>query len=72
MGKRRYRLKRIEQSLLSDARFAKCHRSFIVNLDEISEISEAEMIMNGGARIPVARTHRKVINQYFRRRFGVE
>jgi DNA-binding LytR/AlgR family response regulator len=63
-------LKNIEQTLLGDSRFAKCHRSYIVNLDEISEISDANIVMNGGARIPLARTHRKVINQYFRRRFG--
>jgi DNA-binding LytR/AlgR family response regulator len=63
-------LKNIEQTLLGDTRFAKCHRSYIVNLDEIAEISDANIVMNGGARIPLARTHRKVINQYFRRRFG--
>jgi DNA-binding LytR/AlgR family response regulator len=65
-------LEKVERSLLRDTRFAKCHRSYIVNLDEIAEISDTNIIMNGGARIPVARTHRDIVKQYYRRRFGEE
>jgi DNA-binding LytR/AlgR family response regulator len=63
-------LSEIERELLQDARFVKCHRSYIVNIDEIIEISEHEIIMRKDIRIPVARTYRDIRSKYYRRAFG--
>ena len=41
--------------LLRDARFARCHRSFVVNLNEIAAISEREITTRSGAKLPFSR-----------------
>jgi two-component system, LytTR family, response regulator len=51
------------EDLLDPRRFARIHRSFIVNLDCVREIEqivpgEYETIMSDGARLPVGRTYR--------------
>jgi DNA-binding LytR/AlgR family response regulator len=60
----------VAAELLNYPRFVQCHRSYIVNMDEISEISEREIVMRGGAAIPVTRTYRDVRRRYYRRVFG--
>lgn len=56
--------------LLHDPRFIQCHRSFIVNMDEIAEISEREIKMRHGMRIPITRTYHDVRSKYYKREFG--
>jgi DNA-binding LytR/AlgR family response regulator len=63
-------LKEVAEKLLSDKRFVQSHRSYIVNMEYISEISESEILMRGGERIPVTRTYRDVRNKYYRWAFG--
>ncbi len=58
--------------LLRDGRFVQCHRSFIVNMDEISGISEWEIKMRRGTRIPVSRTYHGTRMKYFKRVFEEE
>lgn len=38
-----------------DSRFAKCHRSYLVNLDYLSECSKGQIILTNGERIPVSK-----------------
>jgi len=57
-------------ALLTDARFIRCHRSYIVNMDEISEIAASYILMRTGARIPVSRSFANVKHTYFNRIFG--
>ncbi|MBK8654430.1 MAG: response regulator transcription factor [Haliscomenobacter sp.] len=52
-------LKGLEEKI-KDPRFLKVHRSYIVNLDEISEIGE-HILMNGRHVIPVSRANRPVL-----------
>ncbi len=44
--------------LLDDARFLRCQRSFLVNLDRVSELKGSEFILTDGARVPVSRESR--------------
>ncbi|MDR0457157.1 MAG: LytTR family DNA-binding domain-containing protein [Treponema sp.] len=41
--------------LLTDKRFAQCHRSFVVNMDAISGIQSNTAIMKCGKNIPISR-----------------
>jgi DNA-binding LytR/AlgR family response regulator len=56
--------------LLCDKRFAQSLRSYIVNMEQISEVTESEIIMQCGARIPVTRTFRDIRGKYYRWVFG--
>lgn len=60
----------IEKRLANDARFARCHRSYIVNMDEIAEISERKISMRDGTKIPITRTYGDVKNRYYNWEFG--
>jgi DNA-binding LytR/AlgR family response regulator len=56
--------------LLLDKRFIQCHRSYIVNMDNIGEIADMEVITRGGAKIPVSRSNSDTKNTYFSWKFG--
>lgn len=60
---------KIAPELLNDPRFVQCHRSYIVNLDDITEISEKEITMSKGIRIPLTRSYREVRNTFFKWKF---
>lgn len=47
------KLKEIEQQL--DARFFKCHRSYLVNLDYLKAYQEGQITLEHGEQIPVSR-----------------
>lgn len=47
-------LEKIAAQLLDDTRFARCHRSYIVNMSEIVSISNREIVMRGGKKLPVS------------------
>ncbi len=51
---------KIEEQLLMDSRFAKCHRSYIVNLSEIMKMANNELTMKNDAKIPISRTYSQV------------
>jgi len=51
---------KIEEQLLADGRFAKCHRSYIVNLDEITTMANNELTMKNGSKIPISRSYLRV------------
>ncbi|GBU23577.1 hypothetical protein R83H12_00193 [Fibrobacteria bacterium R8-3-H12] len=51
---------KIEEQLLMDSRFAKCHRSYIVNLSEIMRMANKELTMKSGIKIPISRTYSQV------------
>ncbi|MDR2732716.1 MAG: LytTR family DNA-binding domain-containing protein [Fibromonadaceae bacterium] len=60
----------IAEQLLQDSRFARCHRSYIVNLNEIMSIENTEVIMKNYAKIPISRGYlqvkEKMMKQMFR------
>lgn len=51
------RLSDVEKQL--DSRFVKCHRSYLVNLDFLSEYSKDSLTLTNGETIPVSQTRRK-------------
>ena len=53
-----------------DGRFTQCHRSFMVNLDAITQVHGKEIILKCGSKLPIARNNRDFNEKYFRRLFG--
>jgi two-component system LytT family response regulator len=55
------------ETLLPDDRFARCHQSYIVNLNEISRIDKSDfIIMKDGTKIPLSTRKRKwFIDSFF-------
>lgn len=45
-------------SVLPD-QFVQCHKSFIVNLDYVSELNKSAFVMTSGEEVPVSQTKRK-------------
>ena len=58
------------RELLSDQRFVQCHRSYIVNMDEIAEISESQLFTRNRARIPISRGYGSARETYYMWKFG--
>jgi two-component system LytT family response regulator len=52
---------------LDPLRFVRVHRGAIVQLDRVRELREDEAILRDGARIPVSRRRRGVLEQLLRR-----
>jgi DNA-binding LytR/AlgR family response regulator len=57
-------------TLLADKRFARCHRSFVVNMDAISGIQGDVAIMKCGKNIPISRNYSEFKKLYQNRLFG--
>ncbi len=57
----------VEALLSADGRFARCHRSFIVNFNEIKSIAGYEIVMRTGARIKISQSYAGVKRLYFER-----
>lgn len=45
--------------------FVKCHRSFVVNLSCVEQISRAECMLSDGTRLPVSRSSYQDLNERF-------
>jgi len=60
---------KIEEQLLADSRFAKCHRSYIVNLSEIMTMATNELTMKNGSKIPISRSYSQVKDKIVKRMF---
>jgi DNA-binding LytR/AlgR family response regulator len=54
-----YTIKRFEQFLTNDHNFIRIHRAYLVNRKYITELSDLEVLLCCGKRLPVAR-RRKV------------
>ncbi|MCL2819506.1 MAG: LytTR family DNA-binding domain-containing protein [Oscillospiraceae bacterium] len=54
----------IASQLLEDKRFIRCHRSYIVNKNEIDTLKNNDFIMRSGAVIPISRNNADVKRQY--------
>ena len=53
------------EQLTSDSRFARCHRSYIVNMHEIDTIAGKEIIMRCGSRVPISKSYAEIKKRYF-------
>jgi DNA-binding LytR/AlgR family response regulator len=52
-------------SLISDSRFLRCHRSFIVNLDHAAYVKDNDFVMKDGSLVPIRREGRAQIKELF-------
>ena len=50
------RLSQVEE-LLPPGRFCRCHNSFLVNLEHVSQISRREVLLDDGRTVPVSRSY---------------
>jgi DNA-binding LytR/AlgR family response regulator len=55
-----YTIKRFEEYLSDNQYFVRIHRGYLVNKMYIKELSEYEVVMSSGRRLPVARRRRLV------------
>lgn len=62
--------KEIARELLTDPRFIQCHRSFIVNMQDISMVSEKEIVTHASGRIPISKNNREAKNAFYKWKFG--
>lgn len=53
------------EGLLDDARFLRCHRSYIVNLDYVADYQNGVFLMKNGIEIPIKRGDRKNMKQQY-------
>lgn len=51
--------------LLNQEIFIKCHRSFIINIAKINQITSKDILLDGKITIPLSRSKAKVVNQSF-------
>lgn len=52
--------------------FVQCHRSYLVNLQHISAIVRAEIVLDDGTRLPISRRAQKEVNDAFIRNYRHE
>ncbi len=57
-------MKRMEDRLAAPLPFMRIHRSYIINLNHIHEITRAGIVLNSGEEIPVGDTYRAALNEY--------
>jgi len=55
--------------LLEDSRFARCHRSFVVNMDDIDYIQDDMAVMRSGKNIPISKSYLDLKQKYSSRLF---
>lgn len=58
------KLSEIASVILNDSRFIQCNRSFIVNMYDISMITEKELTTRSGTRISISRSYPETKNSY--------
>lgn len=57
--------------LLSDSRFSKCHKSFIINMDYVTRISNNDFVMPDKTLIPISRqSFQQIKNMYINHFFN--
>ena len=57
-------LSAILSQITTDKRFAQCHRSFVVNMNDINKIVNSNVLMYSGEQIPISRTHTGFCDRY--------
>jgi len=63
-------LSEILSQLKADGRFAQCHRSYVVNMDAITQINGKEINFRCGRKAPISRSYNEFVDQYFMRVMG--
>ncbi|NLD60297.1 MAG: response regulator transcription factor [Clostridiales bacterium] len=64
-------LSEIEEAFLSQERFLKPHRSYIINMDHVRKLGERELLMTDGGRVPISKAnYNEVKRRYIAYSFG--
>jgi DNA-binding LytR/AlgR family response regulator len=63
-------LKDYSDSMLVDKRFARCHRSFIVNLDYVARITGSMALLLDGSQVPVSKSHNEFKERFIQARLA--
>lgn len=50
---------------LDDPRFLRCHRSFLINMDEVIGMKTRDFLMSDGREIPMSREHAKKLREAY-------
>ena len=61
-------LKKIEDSLPSDS-FMRVHRSYLVNLNKVKEVSKMRIVYDGDVYIPIGEMYKENFFDYIDKRF---
>ncbi|MCL1916586.1 MAG: LytTR family DNA-binding domain-containing protein [Desulfovibrionaceae bacterium] len=56
--------RKIVGQLLNDERFVQCHRSFVVNMNDITAISGWKIILRSGRNLPISRSYPDVKKKF--------
>jgi len=52
--------------LLEDIRFTQCHRSYIVNMNDVASVNNNDFIVRSGVKIPISRSYAEAKLRYIR------
>lgn len=64
-------LSEVEEAFLSQERFLKPHRSYIINMDHVRKLGERELTMTDGGRVPISKANfNEVKRRYIAYSFG--
>jgi len=63
-------LSEVLPQLMADGRFAQCHRSYVVNIDAVTQIRGKEIILRCGRKAPISRSYKGFSDLYFKRGMG--
>lgn len=56
--------------LMKDGRFARCHRSFVVNMNAVSYVQDRDVFLRCGGRVPISKSYLDFSKQYLNWVFG--
>ena len=56
--------------LMTDERFAQCHRSYVVNMDAITQIHGREISLRCGRKVHISKSYKGFNDLYFKRGMG--
>jgi len=56
--------------LNADGRFAQCHRSYVVNIDAVTQIRGKEITLRCGRKVTISRSYKDFSDLYFKRGMG--
>ncbi len=65
-------LKEALADLMAKGRFYQPHRSYVINLDAVQQLTDSEFIMESGAQVPVPRGRAAEAREIFLHLFDVE
>jgi len=54
----------------ADGRFAQCHRSYVVNIDAVTQIRGKEITLRCGRKVTISRSYKDFSDLYFKRGMG--